>query len=337
MNHRDTEAQRRKRENYGFYSSETLCLRVSVVHSSPKYLRRNSRAKFPSIAAAGANFALATSLHSLIPMKKLLPALILGAVLGGAHFARTQTVSDVMALSEYRAALDQITSGKAENARILLEQSLNRGEIAPESATLLAYLEERAGEPEKARQVLQGVAIPTNLTAAYLGRLDGGAGAIEVARRPIKSNGATLESSDARIEKLEKLMFGIVNNERRGRGLSTLSYDEDMASVARAHSAEMRDKKYFAHESPTPRFHDPLDRYIAGIGRTPRLVAENIYRVWGSRSSLTEPAIRDAHQALMDSPGHRSNLLQTGATKIGIGISSNASGDVWLTQLFARD
>ncbi|PQV63467.1 putative conserved protein YkwD, contains CAP (CSP/antigen 5/PR1) domain [Abditibacterium utsteinense] len=270
-------------------------------------------------------------------MKKIIPALVLGAVLGGAHFARTQTVSDVMALSDYRAALDQITSGKTQNARVLLEQSFSRGEIAPESATLLAYLEERAGEPEKARQVLQGVSTPTNLTSAYLGRLEGNSGALETARRAPQSNAATLEKSDARIEKLEKLMFQIVNNERSGRGLSTLNYDERMASVARAHSAEMRDKKYFAHESPTARLRDPLDRYIAGIGHTPRLVAENIYRVWGSRSSLTEPAIRDAHKALMDSPGHRSNLLQTGATKIGIGISSNANGDLWLTQLFARD
>ncbi len=267
--------------------------------------------------------------------------LVLGAVLGGAHFARTQTVSDVMALSDYRAALDQISAGQPQNARILLENSLNRGEIALESATLLAYLEERAGQTERARQILEGVALPTNLTTAYIGRLGngaaGGAGAVDVARKPQNPNAASLESSDARIERLEKSMFQIVNNERRARNLALLSYDSRMASVARAHSGEMRVKKYFAHESPTARLRNPLDRYVIGMGSSPRLVAENIYRVWGGRSFLTDADIRDAHKALMDSPGHRSNILQTGATKIGIGITSNASGDLWLTQLFARN
>ncbi len=272
-------------------------------------------------ASNGNDFGFRLSIFFAILMKKLLPALVLGAVLGAAFVAQTQTVSDVTALSDYRAALDQISSGKVQDARVLLEQSLKRGEIAPENATLLAYLEERAGAPERARQVLQSVTVPTEMTTAYLGRL----------------GGSTLQSSDARIEKLEKLMFQIVNNERRGRGLSILSYNAGMANVARAHSAEMRDLKYFAHESPTPRLRDPLDRYVAGIGKTPRLVAENIYRAWGSQSSLTEPAIREAHKALMDSPGHRSNLLGSGATKIGIGIASNANGDLWLTQLFARD
>jgi uncharacterized protein YkwD len=109
-----------------------------------------------------------------------------------------------------------------------------------------------------------------------------------------------------------------------------------MASVARAHSAEMRDKKYFAHQSPTPALREPLDRYIAGMGQRPRLVAENVYRVWGGRSFLTEKDVRDAHQALMDSPGHRSNILLEGATKIGIGFTANAGGDLWITQLYAR-
>lgn len=272
-------------------------------------------------------------------MKNLLfPALFAGVLLLAPR-AQTQTTSDIMALTDYRVALDQITAGNAPGARLLLEQGLSRGEIAPESAALLAYLEEKAGENERARQVLEGVASPTNLTSAYLNRLGGGATAIEIAGRQgagVSRNPAVLESSDARIEKLEVLMLQIVNNERRGRGLSALNPDSRMAGIARAHSAEMRDKKYFAHESPTPGLREPLDRFQKGTGQTPRLVAENVYRAWGSRSFLTEKDIRDAHQALMDSPGHRSNLLLAGASKIGIGIASNAEGHLWITQLFAR-
>jgi hypothetical protein len=138
-------------------------------------------------------------------MKKLvLPALLLSGVFGAAHLAKTQTLSDAMALSDYRAALDQVGAGQAQKARTLLEQGLRRGEIAPESAALLAYLEEKFGQNERARQVLQGVATPTSMTAAYLERLNGGARAIEVAKHGNDSaakNPALLASSDARIEK----------------------------------------------------------------------------------------------------------------------------------------
>lgn len=273
-------------------------------------------------------------------MKKLLfPALILATTLGAAHLAHTQTASDAMALSEYRTALDQIAGGNAPGARVLLEQSLERGEITPESAVLLAYLEEKAGQNERARQVLQDVTTPTTFTSAYLSRLDGGALPVEVAGRAgarVASNPAIVENGDARIDKLEKLMFEAVNQERTSRGLAALKNDARMAGVARAHSAEMRDKNYFAHQSPTRGLRDPLDRYVAGIGQTPRLVAENIYRAWGSRSFLTEKDLLAGHKALMESPGHRSNILLVGAIKIGIGISTNASGDLWITQLYAR-
>ncbi len=266
----------------------------------------------------------------------LFPALFAGVLLLAPR-AQTQSASDIMALADYRVALDRISSGNAPGARLLLEQGLRRGEIAPESAALLAYLEEKAGQNERARRVLEGVAVPTSLTSAYLSRLNG-ANVIEIASGNAKTprNSAVLESSDARIAKLETLLLQIVNNERRGRGLSALNPDARMAGIARAHSAEMRDKKYFAHQSPTPGLREPLDRYQKGTGQTPRLVAENVYRAWGSRSFLTEKDIREAHQALMDSPGHRSNLLLPGATKLGVGIASNAEGHLWITQLFAR-
>ena len=271
-------------------------------------------------------------------MKKfLVPTLLLGGVLGFAQFARTQTVSDTIALTEYRAALDQLGAGRPQNARVLLQSSLQRGEIAPESAVLLAYLEEKAGDSTRARQTLEGVSSPTNFVAAYLSRF-GASQPYEIATQRPSANraGATLQTNDARVLRLEKLMLQIVNNERASKGIAPLAWDETMASVARAHSAEMRERKYFAHESPTPSLKDPLDRYIAGVGKTPRLVAENVFRAWGSRSFLSDGDIRDAHKSLMDSPGHRSNILLDGATKIGIGIAVNATGDIWITQLYAR-
>lgn len=272
-------------------------------------------------------------------MKKLLlPVLLVGGVLGATRYAQTQTTSDISALAQYRVALDQLSEGKRDNARLLLETAMQRGETGPETAALLAYLQEKSGDADQARQTLQGVATPTGLTSAYLYRLGGAPTAVEVATKTQRTgNPARLESTDARITRLEKLMWQIVNGERESKRLPALAWNDDMADVARAHSAEMRDKKYFAHESPTPRLKDPLDRYVMGIGHTPRLVAENVYRAWGSRSFISEQGVRDAHKSLMESPGHRANILLDGATKIGIGITANSTGDIWVTQMFARD
>ncbi|HEX9996168.1 MAG TPA: CAP domain-containing protein [Abditibacterium sp.] len=266
---------------------------------------------------------------------------LLGAGLGNVPAAHSQTVAEVIALSDYQVALDQIAKGQTQNARLLLENSFNKGEIAPESAVLLAYLQEKSGDRLRARQTLQGVTVPTPFTLAYLAKLGGGPTPVEIAAREQNakenSNPARLETSDARLARLEKAMWEIVNAERFSKNLPRLAWDGRMASVARAHSAEMRDKKYFAHQSPTPGLSEPLDRYVAGIGKTPRLVAENVYRAWGGRSFLTDRDIRDAHDALMKSPGHRANILLSGPTKMGIGLAANATGDIWLTQVFAKE
>ena len=147
---------------------------------------------------------------------------------------------------------------------------------------------------------------------------------------------ARLKQSDARLTKLENLMLGYVNAAREKEGLKPLSLDSSLSEVARAHSAEMRDKDYFAHESPTEKLKNPLDRYQLGIGSTPRLVAENIFRSWGSRREISEEQAQHAHNSLMKSPGHRANILRNGPTRIGIGFVANDNGDIWVTQMFSK-
>ena len=147
---------------------------------------------------------------------------------------------------------------------------------------------------------------------------------------------ARLAATDARLTKLENLMLGYVNSARAKAGLKALTLDTTLGEVARAHSAEMRDKNYFAHESPTEALRDPLDRYVLGIGSTPRLVAENIFRAWGSRREIKDSDALRAHNSLMNSPGHKANILRDGPTKIGIGFVANDNGDLWVTQMFSR-
>jgi uncharacterized protein YkwD len=245
-------------------------------------------------------------------------------------------VSNSLNLVQFRVALDQIGQGNFENARVLLENS--QGQNASENALLLAYLQEKAGETEKARTTLSKIPSRSPLQEAYFLRLGGDVKEGQAVLANTKKNNpvARLSNSDPKITQLEKMMLAEVNAERTQKGLRPLTWDNDAAEVARAHSAEMRDKGYFAHESPTKSLELPVDRYKAAMGKTPRLIAENVYRAWGDGDFLTESAVKKGHTALMKSPGHRSNILEPNVTQIGIGIVSNAQGHLWLTQVFVR-
>ena len=241
-------------------------------------------------------------------------------------------------LATYRVALSQILAGHADSARLLLEA--DKGPLPPESASLLAFLSEKSGDMRSARAAMERVSTPTPLAAAYRERL----GMSNATRRVpeagqdqvVTPGAARLIATDARLTRLEQHMVKVINQERAAAGLSELDWNEPMAEVARAHSAEMRDAVYFSHESPTPALRQPIDRYILGIGGSPRVVAENIYRAWGNHSLLSDADIDAAHKSLMDSPGHRANLLLKNVTRIGIGIATDATGNIWVTQLFAK-
>ena len=135
----------------------------------------------------------------------------------------------------------------------------------------------------------------------------------------------------------EKQMAQMVNAARKNAKLSPLIWDEKLAQVARAHSLEMRDKKYFAHQSPTENLREPIDRYRAAFGQTPAVVAENVYRAWSSvPQKITLKTVRNSHVALMNSPHHREKILESRVQRVGIGIISNKNGDFWVTQMFSR-
>jgi uncharacterized protein YkwD len=144
-----------------------------------------------------------------------------------------------------------------------------------------------------------------------------------------------LPQSDARLLAIETQLAQLINQERASRHLALLVYDSQLADVARAHSAEMRDKKYFSHESPTPRLQWPLNRYEKGMQQTPRVVAENIYRRWGGERGLPSDSATQAHQSLMNSPGHKANILLPSVTHLGIGVEADADGAIWVTEMFA--
>src|SRR5262249_12965338 len=94
------------------------------------------------------------------------------------------------------------------------------------------------------------------------------------------------------------------------------------------HSTEMRDKGYVAHVSPvTGAAADRAKR--AGIA-TP-LLLENLARDYSPR---------ETHEGLMNSPGHRANLMNPHATHVGIGVAVGhtigGEPELYVTELFLR-
>jgi uncharacterized protein YkwD len=268
--------------------------------------------------------------------RPLVVALGFGAAFGLGFSLHAQEQDEVsFDLVTYRTALEQLRAGRPQNAQILLENAQRSAPMASENALLLAYLEDSSGQSDAARRTLSGLETPSPLAGAYLRRLGVQVPDSLELKSGASKNPARLAASDARLTKIETFMLGLVNDAREQNGLPRLELDPRLSEVARAHSAEMRDKKYFAHESPTGSLRFPLDRYEIGYGGTPRVIAENIYRIYGHRSFLTQADTRDAHEALMHSPGHRANLLNRDVTRIGIGFSTNSTGDLWITQMFS--
>src|SRR5919107_4087247 len=121
---------------------------------------------------------------------------------------------------------------------------------------------------------------------------------------------------------LEAQMLDLVNEERRAAGLRPLAPDPEMTEVARAHSADMFARGYFAHVSPDGL--NPFDS-MTRSGVTFRTAGENL---------ALAPTVRVAHAGLMNSPGHRANILQPSFGRLGLGIMDGGYRGIMVSQEF---
>lgn len=121
----------------------------------------------------------------------------------------------------------------------------------------------------------------------------------------------------------ELRMIALVNQERQKAGLPSLILNPELTKVARIKSQDMLDNDYFDHYSPVYGNPDDMMRYF---GIAFNVAGENL--AWNFRS------ITAAHQALMDSDGHRANILHPELSEIGIGIIETSRGYYYITQLF---
>jgi uncharacterized protein YkwD len=121
---------------------------------------------------------------------------------------------------------------------------------------------------------------------------------------------------------LEAQMLVLVNEERAKEGLKALKADPEMTEVARAHSRDMFARGYFSHYSPEK--NDPLYR-IRKAGVKFITAGENL---------ALGQTLKICHKGLMNSPGHKANILRPTFGRLGIGILDGGRYGLMISQEF---
>ncbi|MFB4317708.1 sigma-70 family RNA polymerase sigma factor [Actinomadura sp. 21ATH] len=115
----------------------------------------------------------------------------------------------------------------------------------------------------------------------------------------------------------------LVNVQRVRRGCAPLRADRRLTAAARRHSADMAGRGYFGHTGPGGP--GPGER-IDATGFRWSAWAENIAKGQRSASAVTT--------SWMESPGHRSNIVNCRFSRAGVGRAAGPGGPYW-TQVFA--
>ncbi len=121
---------------------------------------------------------------------------------------------------------------------------------------------------------------------------------------------------------LEKQMLDLVNQERQKVGLNPLAPDPELTEVARRHSADMFARGYFAHDTPE------------GLSPFDRMRAANVHFLTAGENLALAPTLSVAHTGLMNSPGHRANILRKEFGRVGIGIMDGGMRGLMVSQEF---
>ncbi|MBS4026288.1 MAG: hypothetical protein KGZ96_11515 [Clostridia bacterium] len=139
------------------------------------------------------------------------------------------------------------------------------------------------------------------------------------------STNPNTDQTTSGLHQFEAQVVKLVNDERAKHGLAPLKANLKLSQVARIKSEDMRDNKYFAHNSPT--YGSPFDM-MKRFGISYRTAGENI------AAGQTTP--EHVVNSWMNSPGHRANILNSNYTEIGVGYAQGGSYRHYWTQMFIR-
>ena len=162
------------------------------------------------------------------------------------------------------------------------------------------------------------------------------------------------EISEFRAQGLEPMIHERINRIRRLHGLDTLLWDFELNIIAYAHSQDMAERDFFAHENPDGL--SPEDRASEAdftceirVGSTIYSIGENLGKVSMYEGYTYNKATGEVIQydyrtddeiadnvvdAWMKSPGHRKNILRDFWRAEGIAVVITPDGTVLVTQNF---
>jgi uncharacterized protein YkwD len=238
------------------------------------------------------------------------------------HFALTPIVKSVHRMSPWAQTTDKVLGVLPSAARSLfiIGIVLAAMVVSPVSTDLKAAIE----SSRLARGLIERVSAVQPQLAALSGQLGDSVplfvtklGADESEKIDVPDKLSLAADAAA-----ERQMFDLVNEERVNAGLKTLEWDERLLPVARAHSEEMFQLKYFSHQSPVNG--SPFDR-IKAAGITYSRAGENL---------AYAQSVTIAHRGLMQSQGHRENILRPEFTRMAIGVINAGLYGRMFTQLF---
>lgn len=121
---------------------------------------------------------------------------------------------------------------------------------------------------------------------------------------------------------LEQTLLQLVNMERAKQHAKPLLPDTPLQDIARLHAADMFVRGYFSHD--TPEGMDPFER----------MDRAGIHYLAAGENLAHSPTIIKAHDGLMQSPGHRANILNPRFARIGIAVLDGGEKGLMVVQEF---
>jgi uncharacterized protein YkwD len=152
------------------------------------------------------------------------------------------------------------------------------------------------------------------------------AGSVSIA--DTKASNASAEN----VAWLERRTFDLVNGERTARNLTALKWNDAVASVARAHSADMAANGFFSHTGSggtnvSSRLQSGGVWYWNSSAENLLMEGGAVYYTnilgiieWRTKYFTFEQLAQNATQGWMNSTGHRENILNPMLDEAGVGV-----------------
>ncbi|TFJ92494.1 CAP domain-containing protein [Lentibacillus salicampi] len=131
------------------------------------------------------------------------------------------------------------------------------------------------------------------------------------------------EPSDQLRQGLEYQLFDLTNAARAKFEQPILDWHDPAQSTALNHSQDMAEQNYFSHTNPEGE--SPFDR----------LEADGVqFRMAGENLAAGQPSSIYAHQGLMNSKGHRKNILHDDFRLMAVGVALQDDGQPFYTETY---